>query len=60
MESHYSNTEREALGIQHGLEKFHHYYFTHEVSITTDHKLLVAIFKKDVLILLHRFQRILL
>ena len=50
------NIEREALSILHGLEKFHHYCFTHEVSVKTDHKQLVAIFKKDVL----RLQRILL
>ena len=29
----YNNTEREALGILHGLEKFHHYCFAREVSI---------------------------
>ena len=46
----YSIIEREALGIFHGLEKFHHYYFTSEVSITTDDKLLVAIFKKEITI----------
>ena len=42
----YNNTEREALGILHGLEKFHHYCFTCEVSVTTDHQLLVAICNK--------------
>ena len=47
-----SNTERwynikgEALGILHGLEKFHHYCLTREVSIITDHKWLNTIFKK--------------
>ena len=44
----YSNIEREVLGILHGLEKFHHYCFTREASIITDHKLLVEIFKEDV------------
>ena len=43
-ETCYSNTEREALG----LENFHHYCFTHELSRITDHKLLVTMFKKDV------------
>ena len=27
-EKRYSNIEREALDILHGLKKFHHYYFT--------------------------------
>ena len=44
----------------HGLEKFHHYCFTREVSIITDHKLLVSIFKKDIATLLQRLQWILL
>ena len=47
-EQQYSNIEREALDILHGLEKFHHYCFAREVSIITDHKPLVPIFKKDV------------
>ena len=42
----YSNIEREALGILHGLEKFHHYCFAREVLIITDSKPLVAIFKR--------------
>ena len=36
-EGRYSNNEREALGIQNALEKFHHYCFVREVSIVTDH-----------------------
>ena len=43
----YSNIKCEALGILHGLEKFHHYGFGREVLVITDHKLLVLIFKKD-------------
>ena len=46
-ETCYGNTERVALGILHCLNKFHHYCFSHEVSMITDHKSLVAIFKKD-------------
>ena len=42
-EHRYSNIEREALGIIHGLKKFHHYCFAREVLIITDHKPLVAI-----------------
>ena len=56
----YRNTERESLGILHGLEKFYYYCFTHEVSMITDHQLLVAIFKKYIANLSHRLQRILL
>ena len=47
-EHRYSNIECEALGILHGLEKFHHYCFGKEVLMITDHKPLVSMFKKDV------------
>ena len=47
-EPKYSNIDKEALGILHDLEKFHHYCFGREVIVITDHKPLVAIFKKDV------------
>ena len=56
----YSNIECKALGILHGLEKFHHYCFSREVLVITDHKLLVSIFKKDVATLSQRIQHILL
>ena len=59
-EQRYSNIKREALGILQGLEKFHHYCFSTEVLIITDHKLLVSIFKKDVATLLQCIQCILL
>ena len=59
MEKRYSNIEREALGILHGLMKFHHHCFIRHVSIITDHKPLVAIFKKDVTMLSQRIQQIL-
>ena len=55
-EKRYSNIEKEALGILHRLNKFHHYCFVREVGIITDHKLLVAIFKKDVAMLSQRIQ----
>ena len=42
-EHRYSNIEREALGILHGLEKFHHYCFAREVHVITDCKPLVTI-----------------
>ena len=56
----YSNIEREALGIIHGLEKFHHYCFCREVLVITDHKPLVSMFKKEVAILLQHIHCILL
>ena len=45
-ECRYSNIECEALGILHGLEKFHHYCFGREVLVITHHKLLVSMSKK--------------
>ena len=42
----YHNIEREALDILHGLEKFHQYCLAREVLIITNHKLLVATFKR--------------
>ena len=59
-ERQYSNIECEALGILHGLAKFHHYCFGREVLVIMDHKLLVSIFKKDVATLSQRIQHILL
>ena len=50
-ESRYSNIEHKALGILHGLEKFHHYCFSRNVIIITDHKPLVTIFKEGVVLL---------
>ena len=37
--THNSNIGKEALGILHGLEKLHHYCYTHEVRViqTTNH-----------------------
>ena len=54
----YSNIEWEVLGILHGLEKFHHYCFGREVLVITDHKPLVALFKKDVATLSQHIQHI--
>ena len=59
-ERRYSNIKREALGILHRLEKFHHYCFSREVLVITDHKPLVSIFKKDVATLLQCIQHMLL
>ena len=56
----YSSIIREELGILHALERFHYYCLVREVSIITDHKSLVAIFKKDVATMSQRIQCILL
>ena len=55
----YSNIKQEALGILHGLEKFHHYCFGREVLIIMGHKPLEAMFKKDVATLSQCIQHIL-
>ena len=49
-ECRYSNIEREALGILHGLKKFH-YCFVREVYAVINHKPLSSIFKKNVAML---------
>ena len=56
----YTNIEWEALGILHGLDKFHHYCFGREVFIITNHKLLVSMFKKDRATLSQHIQHIIL
>ena len=47
----YSNIEWEALGIPHGLEKFHHYCFTKKVYIIIDQMLLAAMVSKGIVTL---------
>ena len=59
-ECRYSNIERGALGILHGLKKFHHYCFAREVHEITNHKPLLSIFKKDMAMLSQCIQHILL
>ena len=44
----------------HGLEKNHHYCFARDISIITNYKSLVAIFKKDIATLSQQIQCILL
>ena len=55
-EHRYSNIERHALGILHGLEKFHDHCFVRDVYVITNHKPLVSIFKKDVATLSQQIQ----
>ena len=56
----YSNIELEAIGILHGLEKFHHYHFAKDVCLITDHKPLVAIISHDAAMLPQHLQHIML
>ena len=59
-ECRYSNIEREALGMLHGLKKIPSLLLCKEFHIITDHKPLVAIFKKDMATLSQCIQHILL
>ena len=59
-ETHYSNIKMEALCMFYGIENILHYCFAYDVCMVTDHKLLVATFKKDVASLSERLQRNLL
>ena len=52
-----SNIERETLGILCRLKKFHHYLFSRDVTIITDYKMLVLIFKMDQATLSQRLQK---
>ena len=55
----YQNKRRDTWNTRQ-TEKFHHYYFTREVSMPTKDKPLVTIFKEDIKPLLQRQQHILL
>ena len=59
-ECRYSNIKREAPRHTTWAQKCHHYCFAREVLIITDHKPLVAIFKKDMTMLSQCIQCILL
>ena len=59
-EHSYSNIECGAPGILHGLGKFHHYSLVREVCIITDHKPLVMMLSKDVVMLSQWLQHIML
>ena len=44
VEQRYSQTEREALAVVFGCEKFHRYLYCNSFVVITDHKPLVAIY----------------
>jgi len=59
-QSNYSNIEREALGLVHGVQRFHTYLFGREFSVITDHKPLVNIWQRPLTNAPPRLQRMFL
>ena len=57
-EQNYQNLEREALGNIWGLEKFHYFLYGKEFTLETDHKPLVSIYKKHMVDISPRVQRL--
>lgn len=58
-EQRYAIIEKEALGILFAVQKFHYFiYGLKDIKITTDHSPLVSIFKKDLISITPRLQRI--
>ena len=56
----YSNIEREALGLVHGVQRYHHYLYAKKFVALTDHKPLVDIWKKPLTSAPPRLQRLFL
>ena len=59
-ETRYSNIERELLGIVCAIQNFKHFCFGRSVKVITDHKPLLAIFKKSLNNTTPRLARLLL
>ena len=57
-EQNYQNLEREALGTIRGMEKFHYFLYRKEFTLETDQKPLVSIFKKHMIDISPRVQRL--
>ena len=57
-EQNYQNLEREALGTIWGMEKFHYFLFGKEFTLETDQKPLVSIYKKYMIDISPRVQRL--
>ena len=57
-EKNYQNLERECMAAVWGMEKFHYYLYGKEFTLQTDQKPLVSIFKKHMLQVSPRIQRI--
>lgn len=59
-QANYSNIEREALGLVHGVQRFHTYLYGREFEAVTDHKPLVNIWEKPLTSAPPRLQRLFL
>ena len=57
-EQNYQNLERETLGTIWGMEKFHYFLYGKEFTLETDQKPLVSIYKKHVIDISPRVQRL--
>ena len=54
----YQNLEREALGTTWGMEKFHYFLYGKEFTLETDQKPLMSIYKKHMIDISPRVQRL--
>lgn len=59
-EQNYQNLERETLGTIWGMEKFHYFIYGKEFTLETDQKPLVSIYKKHMVEISPRVQRLIL
>ena len=57
-EQNYQNLEREVLGNIWGMEKFHYFLYGKEFTLETDQKPLVSIYKKHMVDISPRVQRL--
>ena len=57
-EQNYQNLERKALGTIWGMEKFHYFLYGKEFTLETDQKPLVSIYKKHMVDISPRVQRL--
>ena len=57
-EQNYQNLEREALGTIWGMEKFHYFLYEKEFTLQTDQNPLVSIYKKHMIDISPRVQRL--
>ena len=57
-EKNYQNLEREAMAAVWGMEKFHYFLYGRQFILQTDQKPLVSIFRKHMIDVSPRIQRI--
>ena len=57
-EKNYQNLERECLAMIWGMEKFHYFLYGKQLTLETDQKPLVSIYKKHMVEILPRIQRL--